>query len=55
MVILAWLCRALCEQYEFDPEITALLGRCEVHLLPSLNPDGAVHRTRTNANNKVDV
>ena len=50
-----WLCRALCEQHEFDPEITALLGKCEVHLLPSLNPDGAVHRTRTNANNKVAV
>ena len=30
--------RALCEQYEFDPVITRLLQRCEIHLLPSLNP-----------------
>ena len=46
------LSRALCEQYEFDKEITALLDRCELHLLPSLNPDGACRKTRTNANNK---
>lgn len=44
--------RALCEQYEFDKEITALLDRCELHLLPSLNPDGACRKTRANANNK---
>ena len=29
-----------------------MLHKCEVHLIPSLNPDGCVHRTRCNANHK---
>ena len=28
------------------------MEKCEIHLLPSLNPDGSVHKSRTNANNK---
>ena len=44
--------RALCEQYEFDEKITKLLNKCEIHLLPSLNPDGFCLKTRTNANNQ---
>ena len=44
--------RSLCEQYEFGENVTKLLNKCEIHLIPSLNPDGYVAKTRNNANNK---
>ena len=49
--LLLSLARALCEQYGYDPDITKLLRTVEIHLVPSLNPDGSVMRSRKNANN----
>ena len=42
----------MCEQYNNDPSITSLLKRVEIHLIPSLNPDGFVLKTRNNSNDK---
>ena len=32
--------KLLCQNYEVDPHITALLSTTRIHILPSLNPDG---------------
>ena len=45
--------RSLCEQHSYDKEVTSLLDRCELQILPSLNPDGFSRRTRNNTNNKA--
>eukprot|EP00092_Neocalanus_flemingeri_P014781 GFUD01015952.1.p1 GENE.GFUD01015952.1~~GFUD01015952.1.p1 ORF type:complete len:524 (+),score=122.63 GFUD01015952.1:177-1748(+) len=50
--LLIALARALCEQYGQDSAITNLLQTVEIHLLPSMNPDGYVLKTRNNANDK---
>jgi hypothetical protein len=47
-----YLPRSLCEQYDNDPDITSLLRRMEIHLIPSVNPDGFVLKTRNNAHDK---
>ena len=44
--------RSLCEQYGYSSSITSLLRKVDIHLVPCLNPDGCVHKTRSNANNK---
>ena len=48
-----YLARALCEQFSSDSAITELLSSTEIHLLPSLNTDGYILKTRNNANDKV--
>ena len=50
--LLLALARALCEQYGQDSAITNLLRTVEIHLLPSMNPDGYVLKTRNDANDK---
>ena len=44
--LLLYLARALCEQYGLDPGVTSLLHTTEIHILPSLNADGYVLKTR---------
>ena len=44
--LLLYLARALCQQYGLDPAVTALLHNTEVHILPSLNVDGFILKTR---------
>ena len=51
--LLLYLARALCEQFNSDTSITELLTTTEIHLLPSLNTDGYILKTRNNANDKV--
>ena len=51
--MLLYLARALCEQFSSDSAITELLSTTEIHLLPSLNTDGYILKTRNNANDKV--
>ena len=51
--LLLYLGRALCEQFSSDSAITELLSTTEIHLLPSLNTDGYILKTRNNANDKV--
>lgn len=38
--LLLLLAEYLCQNYEVDPNITRLVRRTRIHLLPSLNPDG---------------
>ena len=51
--LLLYLARALCQQFNSDSSITELLSTTEIHLLPSLNTDGYILKTRNNANDKV--
>ena len=51
--LLLYLARTLCEQYKSDSYVTELLQNIEIHLLPSLNTDGYILKTRNNANDKV--
>ena len=51
--LLLYLARTLCEQYKCDSYVTELLRNVEIHLLPSLNTDGYILKTRNNANDKV--
>ena len=51
--LLLYLARALCEQFSSDSAITELLSSTEIHLLPSLNTDGYILKTRNNANDKA--
>ena len=44
--LLLYLARALCQQYGLDPVVTSLLHTTEVHILPSLNVDGFILKTR---------
>ena len=53
--LLLYLARALCEQFSSDSMITELLSTTEIHLLPSLNTDGYILKTRNNANDKVNL
>ena len=51
--LVLYLARALCQQFSSDSAITELLSTTEIHLLPSLNTDGYILKTRNNANDKV--
>ena len=51
--LVLYLARALCEQFSSDSAITELLSTTEIHLLPSLNTDGYILKTRNNSNDKV--
>lgn len=42
----------LCEHYETDSEIKELIDTTDIHLLPSINPDGCENGTRHNVNDK---
>ena len=50
--LLLYLASALCQQFNVDSAITELLRNVEIHLLPSLNVDGYILKTRNNANDK---
>lgn len=50
--LLLYLALALCQQFNVDSAITELLRNVEIHLLPSLNVDGYILKTRNNANDK---
>lgn len=39
----------LTEYKHGNPEVHDLLGQCEIHILPSMNPDGFARRQRVNA------
>jgi carboxypeptidase D len=39
-----------CTQYGVDPNVTSLLDTTDIHILPSMNPDGYELGTRANAN-----
>ena len=51
--LVLYLARALCQQFNSDSSITELLSTTEIHLMPSLNTDGYILKTRNNANDKV--
>lgn len=38
------------ENYGVDPRITTLFDKFQIHILVSMNPDGAVARSRVNGN-----
>jgi carboxypeptidase D len=38
--ILLLFCKYLCENYGTDPRVTRILNGVQLHVLPSLNPDG---------------
>ena len=42
------------ESYGVDPTLTTLLDKYQIHILVSMNPDGAATATRSNAN-RVDL
>lgn len=44
------LIKFLAENYGKDARITNLLNTTQIHIMPSMNPDGAEKRTRANAN-----
>ena len=46
------LARYLCENYDGDDHIRRLVDTTDIHLVPSLNPDGCEARTRNNVNDK---
>ncbi len=48
------LIKDLLSQYGRDPQITNLIDRAQIYIIPSMNPDGAALRMRGNANN-VDL
>lgn len=50
--LLVYLARVFCEQYNHDQVITELIQSIELHILPSLNVDGFVLKTRNNGNDK---
>jgi len=47
--LLIRLIQHLLSKYSYDNEITQLLDTTEIHILPSMNPDGFQRRRRTNA------
>ena len=49
--LLVRLIQHLLENYGHDTEITRLIDETEIHILPSMNPDGFYRRRRTNARN----
>ena len=53
--LLLYLARSLCEQFSVDTAVTELLTTTEIHLVPSLNTDGYILKTRNNANDKVSI
>ena len=40
----------MCAEYGRDPLVTVLLNTTDIHIMPSMNPDGFELRTRANAN-----
>eukprot|EP00698_Gefionella_okellyi_P004921 TRINITY_DN14547_c0_g1_i1.p1 TRINITY_DN14547_c0_g1~~TRINITY_DN14547_c0_g1_i1.p1 ORF type:complete len:529 (-),score=94.48 TRINITY_DN14547_c0_g1_i1:36-1622(-) len=48
--MLLYLMQALCEGYGVDPNITRLIDTTDIHILPTMNPDGYAAGTRENAN-----
>ena len=44
--LLLYLARALCQQHGLDSAVTSLLHTTEIHILPSLNVDGYILKTR---------
>lgn len=50
--LLLYLARALAEQHGLDSGVTSLLQNTEIHILPSLNVDGYILKTRNNANDR---
>ena len=50
--LLLYLARALAHQYGLDSSVTSLLHNTEIHIVPSLNVDGYILKTRNNANDK---
>ena len=44
--LLLYLARALCQQHGLDSAVTSLLHNTEIHILPSLNVDGFILKTR---------
>ena len=47
--LLVRLIQHLTDNYGQDPDITELIDTTEIHILPSMNPDGFYRRHRTNA------
>ncbi len=45
------LIKDLLNGYGKDPQITNLIDRAQIYIIPSMNPDGASMRSRGNANN----
>ena len=48
------LIKDLLNQYGKDPQITNLIDRVQIYIMPSMNPDGAALKSRGNANS-VDL
>ena len=44
--LLLYLARALCQQHGLDATVTSLLHTTEIHIIPSLNIDGYILKTR---------
>lgn len=44
------LIKFLAENYGRDSRVTNLINNVQIHIMPSMNPDGAEKRTRANAN-----
>ena len=38
--LIIYLIQFLCENYRHSPEITDLVDKTRIHLMPSINPDG---------------
>ncbi|GJW86638.1 carboxypeptidase SOL1 [Tanacetum coccineum] len=49
--LLILLANWLCDNYKKDPLATLIVDNVHLHILPSMNPDGYLMRSRGNANN----
>ena len=45
--------RYLCDAYDNDEQIKMLVDSTDIHLVPSINPDGCEAGTRHNINDKA--
>jgi len=50
--LLIGLARYLTENYEKDPRVKFLIQNTDIHLMPSMNPDGNAADTRNNSNDE---
>lgn len=48
--LMVLLIKDLVSNYGKDPAITQLVDKTQIYIMPSMNPDGAAARTRSNAN-----